>query len=946
MFPHYVALALETTGTDPDRDDVLEVGAVKFGLDGVRERFATLVNPGRRLPRRIEALTGITAADLSGAPCFDEVLERFVRFVGDAPVVGQRIERDLAFLGKRGLVPDGPVFDTAELAELMLPGLPDYSLLSLTRRLGIDVPVQHRALSDAEAAMALFLRLHERAEAVDPAVLDEIVRLTAESDWPLRYVFRTLAGRARRLTSRRPGGEDGVPLDMVRRDPGIGPALVAHEKLKPVTAEEVTAVFAAAAADPHTFPGLEQRPEQVAMAAAVAETLSDAGRLVVEAATGTGKSLAYLVPAACFALRNNARVLVTTNTINLQEQITGKDAGELARLLGAGAPADVRGRTGELRVTQLKGRRNYICLQRLAAMRRTGAQSDAEARFLVRVLLWLQGTETGDRAELTLRAEEEALWHRVCAQDATCFAGPSYYVRNGTCQLLRARKRAEAAHIVVANHALLLSDLAAGGRALPSYDHLIVDEAHNLEDEATNQFGFQAGQGHFAEFLDRLSLRGPAREAGLAADVHAALRLVPQNAPAAQLHQPAEVLAERVEHARGRIPELFARVREFIANHGETGGEYDHRLLLTAGKRAQPEWAQVEQAWENTRLALLPIEDALVRLNIALAEASGDDILDYDTLLGNVAAAAQNGLQLRKGVDDIVAKHDGDRICWLTTNRLTGAVNFSSAPLHVGEVLQDYLFGRKASVVLTSATLSTGGSFRYVKERLGVQDAAELMLGSPFDYKRAALALLPTDVPEPSQRDYQRAVEEAVVSLCTASKGRALVLFTSHGALRATYTAVKRPLERAGVRVLGQGIDGTPKEILERLRNDPQTVLLGTSSFWEGVDVVGEALSLLVIAKLPFSVPTDPVFSARSALFDEPFMEYAVPQAVLRFKQGFGRLIRHKGDRGVMVALDRRLRSKGYGRIFLQSLPPCSVSQAPLAQLPAIVARWLSGRPG
>jgi DNA polymerase-3 subunit epsilon/ATP-dependent DNA helicase DinG len=262
----------------------------------------------------------------------------------------------------------------------------------------------------------------------------------------------------------------------------------------------------------------------------------------------------------------------------------------------------------------------------------------------------------------------------------------------------------------------------------------------------------------------------------------------------------------------------------------------------------------------------------------------------------------------------------------------------------VGEVLEDYLFGRKASVVLTSATLSTGGTFAYVKERLGVEDADELLLGSPFDYKRAALVLLPTDMPEPARREYQAAVDEAVVTLCTASKGRALVLFTSHSALRATHRAVKAKLERAGIKVLGQGIDGTPKELIAALKNDPQTVLLGTSSFWEGVDVVGEALSLLIITKLPFSVPTDPVFAARSGLFDEPFKDYALPQAVLRFKQGFGRLIRHKSDRGVLVALDRRLLSKNYGRAFLGSLPACSVSQAPLGHLPPLVARWLAGR--
>ena len=941
----YVALDLEMTGVDLETDDIIEVGAVRFTADGPRARFSTLVNPGRPLPRRIAALTGIRTEELAAAPPFTEVAERLVRFVGDAPVVGQHVDWDLAFLKKHGLVAAGPVFDTAQIAELLLPGRPDYSLRSLARLLDVEFPVQHRALPDAEAAMAVFLRLLERARRVDPLVLDEIVRLTANTSWPLRHFFRAVtAGAPRRGEGRRRHDLEGMPLDVAPSPADLPPPLTANQRLRSVTPVEVAAVFEAAGRDPERFPGFERRPEQVTMAEAVAETLSGQGTLVVEAGTGTGKSLAYLVPAACFALRNNARVVVSTNTIALQEQITNKDVPQLYRLLEAGAPDDIRPRVPELRVAQIKGRRNYLCLQRLASLRRAGAQNEVEARFLARILLWLQVTESGDRAELSLSPEEEPLWNRVCAQDSACFAGPSYYVRNGTCLLLRARRRAEGAHIVVANHALLLSDLAAGGHALPSYERLIVDEAHNLEDEATTQFGFQAGQGHLLEYLDGLWLRTAGRESGLVADLHAALRLVPETDPAYRLHAAAEVVAEAVQRARAHVPELFARVGEFVAQHGDNGGEYDHRLLLTEAKRVQPQWGQVELAWENTRLALLAVEDALVRLNLALGDAEGANILDHDALLSGVAAAVQQGLRLREGLDEIIERHDGDRIAWITINRLTGAVSFSSAPLHVGEVLNDYLFGRKASTVLTSATLSTGGSFKYIKERLGVPEARELMLGSPFDYKRAALVLVPNDMPEPTERDYQRAVEHAVVELCTASRGRALVLFTSHSALRATHAAVKRPLERAGIRVLGQNIEGTAAEILAQLRANPQTVLLGTASFWEGVDVVGEALSLLVIAKLPFSVPTDPVFSARASLLDDPFNEYAVPQAGLRFKQGFGRLIRHRDDRGVMVVLDRRLRSKRYGRVFLNSLPPCTVSEAPLHQLPPLVARWLNGR--
>ena len=246
--------------------------------------------------------------------------------------------------------------------------------------------------------------------------------------------------------------------------------------------------------------------------------------------------------------------------------------------------------------------------------------------------------------------------------------------------------------------------------------------------------------------------------------------------------------------------------------------------------------------------------------------------------------------------------------------------------------------------MLTSATLATRSSFRYIRQRLGLDDARELLLGSPFDYRQAALILLPTDLPEPSHRDYPAALQSALIELCRASQGRALALFTSHAALRIAHAAIRGPLGEQGIAVLGQGIDGTPQHLLHSLRRNTKTVILGTASFWEGVDVVGEALSLLILARLPFTVPSEPIFAARSAQFEDPFNEYALPQAVLRFKQGFGRLIRSKTDRGVVVVLDRRIKSKAYGRTFLESLPPCQVEEARLEELPQRVAGWLEAK--
>jgi DNA polymerase-3 subunit epsilon/ATP-dependent DNA helicase DinG len=309
-----------------------------------------------------------------------------------------------------------------------------------------------------------------------------------------------------------------------------------------------------------------------------------------------------------------------------------------------------------------------------------------------------------------------------------------------------------------------------------------------------------------------------------------------------------------------------------------------------------------------------------------------------------VQALKRYATEVRVNIGHIIVGGDEALVTWVTHDRQRDALTLSAAPLSVADRLQADLFSQKATSVLTSATLSVAGGFGYVQERIGLPEPEELHLDSPFDYEQQALLYIPSDIPEPNQNGYQRAIEDAIVEIAAASGGRMLVLFTASSALRQTYRAIQEPLEDQGIAVLGQGLDGSRRSLLERFKEYPRTVLLGTTSFWEGVDVVGDALSVLAIAKLPFSVPTDPVFAARSEGLKDAFNEYAVPQSILRFKQGFGRLIRSKEDRGVVVALDKRLMTKKYGQLFLNSLPPAMVRSGPLKRAPALVGRFLAAR--
>jgi DNA polymerase-3 subunit epsilon/ATP-dependent DNA helicase DinG len=360
-------------------------------------------------------------------------------------------------------------------------------------------------------------------------------------------------------------------------------------------------------------------------------------------------------------------------------------------------------------------------------------------------------------------------------------------------------------------------------------------------------------------------------------------------------------------------------------------------------------------AADNLDHALVDLTSLLEDLR-ALLE-TGQGLLDQEALAAEAADLCQLAFAFQQGLSRALLTDDASLICWLERSRTTGEIAVCTAPLSVADVLRHSLFEEKESVVLTSATLSTSvlslskgglpssafeGSFEYLRERVGLDDADELLLGSPFDFARSTLIAIPADLPEPNEPDFVPSISDVLVEACRASGGRALVLFTAYGALNAVYGNIKGALEAEGILVLAHGTDGSARQLLAALRENPRTVILGTASFWEGVDVAGEALSLLAIVRLPFAVPTDPIYQARSALYDEPFDQYALPQAVLRFRQGFGRLIRTRTDRGVLLVLDRRVRGRKYGDAFLHALPRCTLQELLSRDIPSAIESWLA----
>lgn len=963
----YVALDTETTGLEAGRDELIEVAAVRFQDAEVLGTWHSLVKPAGPLPEAITRLTGITADDLAAAPMFYTLIPELARFIGDAPVVGHSVGFDLDFLAAQGLPLPNDRIDTHELSTLLLPELPERSLGSVARSLGIALPEQHRALADAQTVRQVFLALRQRLLELDLVLLEEAVRLAGQArDWPLRTLLEEVLVEAGReaFGKRRPSTQP-LAKRLVRPEERPDPLVESGDE-HPLDSERLAEMLTPEGLFGRAFPHYEYRPQQVEMLRAVVRTFNHGGQLIVEAGTGTGKSVAYLIPAVALAVRRGRPVVVSTNTINLQDQLFYKDLPDLQRVLAQAGPGenDLR-ELAAFRAALLKGRNNYICLRRWESLRRSPNLTPEQVSVLVKTLLWLPRTATGDRVELALVSKEYSAWNDVASHPAACGGVDCPYQQQDRCFFYRARRRGEAAHVLVVNHALLLADVATENRVLPAYRYLIVDEAHHLESAATNQLGFHITAEEILGHLAAISRVGSGgREEGLLSLLPALWRdeKVP---PAAR--QTMETLCREVragiEPARQATQAFFNTLDEFLRQNqeGTVSNQYETHWRITPQVRIQPDWSEVEIAWEEVARELLRIRDRLARiyqLCLQMVERPAGDDLDTSLdgprrskssaeaqdLLLEVSLAGQRTAEILEQVTAIVSQGKSNGIYWVSLEPQNHNLGLHAAPLHVGELLRAGLYRQKEALVLTSATLSTDGSAAFLRERLGLPEADELLLDSPFDYARAALLLVPEDMPDPRDPQYARALARILVETGQASEGRMLVLFTSHSALRQAHAAIRRALERQDIAVLGQGIDGSRHVLLDKFRRNPRSVLLGTSSFWEGIDVVGEALSVLVIAKLPFTVPSDPVFAARCELFEDAFYQYAVPQTVLRFKQGFGRLIRSQTDRGVVILLDGRVLTRAYGPTFLHSLPPATMRKVPLLSIPRLVREWL-GRP-
>lgn len=926
-----IALDIETTGLDPQKDRIIEIGAIRFNASRIEKEWHALINPGRPIPPFITQLTGITDQMLIKAPPIQNILPELEEFIGSDPILGHSVKFDLSFLRKYRIGLNNKILDTYEIASVINPTLSRYGLSALAQHYGIIIPATHRALDDARVTRALYLKLYEEIQKLPIQLLAEIVHITEGVDWEGYYAFQSvMRERTQELVS--PAAMVNIFNGPLFTMPvGIDAPLQGNDNLQGLDIEELTSLLSHGGAFSQYFPNFEYRPQQIAMLEAVARALSDGQHVLVEAGTGTGKSMAYLIPAAYWSMKNNLRVVISTNTINLQEQLINKDIPDLFNAAGL-----------NLKATVVKGRSNYLCLRRFENFYRRGPQNADEARLLAKLLIWLQFTETGDRAELNLNnPADRDIWNTISAEDSGCTAENCLKRTGGRCPFYRVRQAAQSSHLLIVNHALLLADVATGNRVLPDYDYLIIDEAHHLEEAITNALSFE---------LTRFDIERVTREIGgpsngLLGRVMDVAEKCFTPSDKASIHFLVQGATDRAFQMDHLSREFFTAIDQFFYDlrEGQEIGMYAHQERIIAAHRSQPNWYNIETCWDELEKTMIAILETLQKIQQAIAE-NIESILEFDEdLYTDFSNLIHRNNEILENIHALVFKPNPEMIYWVEIKNNNGNISLHAAPLHVGPLMKKHIWNEKTSVVLTSATLATANDFQYIKQRLQAEDAEELAVGSPFDYETSTLLYLANDIPEPSDRyAYQREVEKCIIQTCRASQGRALILFTSYDQLRRTSQAIAPALSKEDIVIYEQGEGASAHALLDHFRTAEKAVLLGTRAFWEGVDVPGEALSVLIITKLPFDVPSDPIISARSETFDDPFYQYALPEAILKFRQGFGRLIRSKQDRGVVVILDKRVQSKRYGKLFLESLPPCTTQVGSVTAIPRFVQKWLN----
>ncbi len=947
----FAVLDFETTGTQ-SVGEIIQVGLAIIEEDrSVSRVYGSYVKPGTPIPPFITGLTGITDADVADAPELDEMMMELVPLLDDVVLVGHNVAFDFHFLqnalDRCGYLPfQGRILDTIDFLKICFPSLTTYQLGAVSAHFKLTHERPHPAVSDALATALVLLKCLDELYSLPLLTIQRLNELFAGEDSDLAWYFDGLL-HEREMETFQPEGELTFHRQLALavgdwnelvppREEGSG------NPLENVSFEDYMAEVTVRLKD--TLPQYETREAQEIMIGEVKTALQEEKHLLIEAGTGTGKSLGYLLPAIYHSVRTDQKVMVSTHTINLQDQLRERDIPLLTTVVPFPFKAAV-----------FKGRGHYLCLRKFEHKinNKDFVGTREETLTAAQMLVWLTQTQSGDDEELNLSGRGGDFWESVASDTDSCLGRSCPWFRK--CYYHRAKHEAGIADVVITNHSKLFADVKAGHQLLPAYEHLVIDEAHHLEDVAGKHLGMQMKYFTVAHTLTRLYKDSKSGQLP-------ALRQTLQTSGSEQASEWSSVI-DRIYPDLLTVKEtwdvLSDKLFGLLPDRSDAAAGEAGQLVsrLHPGKKPR-DWEELA-ALENT--LNLTLSDIIRRGDKMLSEMRDTDSQSSsDSLVTDIGGLFKDLASIREQIRFFMSLNDENVVYWMegSSNYRGKSLQLYAVPVDVSAQLKELFFDKKKSITLTSATLSVDKSFQFMIDNLGLGEAAEqerlmtALLPSPFNYREQALLVIPRDFPsvKGSVGD-ARFVDKLVHSLAeaaVATKGRMLVLFTSYKMLRQVYDPLKEALATEDIAVLGQGVEGGSRsKLIRRFQDSSAAVLLGTSSFWEGVDIPGDALTCLAIVRLPFQPPNHPLAEAKAELLQaqkkNPFMKLSVPQAVIRFKQGFGRLVRTAQDRGIVIVYDTRVIESYYGKYFLYSLPGPKMEHMLTDQMVPRIEEWLEG---
>ncbi|MDD4527269.1 MAG: helicase C-terminal domain-containing protein [Candidatus Margulisbacteria bacterium] len=915
---NFVALDVETTGLDEKRNEITEIGIVRFRKGVLIAEYSTLVKPSERISDYVANMTGITNGMVSKAPSFDEVVAEMLDFIGEDAIVGHNIKFDIGMLNQALLRVNRPaldnvLLDTLDIISILNPTGGSFKLSYLAKVYGVLEENVHRAKDDSLMTANLYLKLIDEIKKLDKDVVSVLLYYLDQTDTSLKMIFDDVFGNKLEKHD-----YPWVSFKFNKLKKGKASERYRDESFKKKDVDALFQIFKEDGSLAKNLPGFEIRSAQIDMMEKVWQSFQSNTHLVVEAGTGTGKSLAYLLPAVYFALKKDKTVVVSTKTKALQEQLVDKDIPTLKKALGINFNEEM-----------IKGKENYVCLNKFAYLMNSAIskKDDAFLKGALSLMMWVISSEKGDISEIH-NSLKTRFNNQIKAETKSCLQAHCPFKQ--VCFLNKLKENAKNANIIVVNHALLLADIHYGQKVLPEFSQLIIDEAHTLEDVATGCFSMS-----FAK--KRLN----------------------------------ELFAKIVEN---NVIDDFAKDKEI---------EKDIKKIKTKFRkatRANNDWFnEIENVFKDKEKQNVFFKKSQKRIGFTEIEESIIDsiYISINDLIGVLLEATPLLNDLRKEIKDeltvfqraflrgIISEVEGligelaamyDRspgfIRWLEKVERPRSTHYEMimTPLSSGELLQKELLAGLESVIHTSATISINGNFNYYLSRMGYLDSEQkietAVFSSPFDLEKRMLLCVPGDVPAyKDDKEYIESISRYLKELLIGIDGKALVLFTSHKHLSDCYYGIKHDLEKIRIPLFCQGKQMSDKNLIKAFKEKEGAVLMGTDSFWEGIDVPGRNLSYVIVVKLPFDVPTDPIVMARmeqvAAAGRSSFFDYVVPKAIVKFKQGIGRLIRSKSDTGAVIILDKRVKHKGYGKSFINAVTARKVSSEDLPSMIASLKLWV-----